>query len=263
MKIGRFLRIVWLVALSVVAVQGQAQNGKYVVDGREATRKEVSALPADAVEEMNTSVENAVPVVRVRLKPGTGHPAPAAEKAAERTVQLPAAAEPDARMDDLLRGIYEQTTLLKEGDRAADFTAGRYAGGQVSLGELRGKVVLLTFWATWCGPCLRELSPGELPEKVLDRFSGDGDFVFLPVAYTDTPESLDRFFAADGNAAYGYLKPLTCMDPDKTIHGRYATKSIPRSFVIGRDGRIALGSLGASAAESARIAAAVEKALAE
>lgn len=168
-----------------------------------------------------------------------------------------------AQSADMLRQIYDKTTILKEGDTAADFRAERFAGGRVSLSELRGKVVLLTFWATWCGPCLKELSPAELPAKILDRFGSNADFVFLPVAYTDTPTTLRDFFSSTRGRDYRYLEPITAMDSDKKIHGRYATKSIPRSFVIDREGRIVCGSLGASDEELARVAEAIEQTLAD
>ena len=96
---------------------------------------------------------------------------------------------------------------------------------------------------------------------MLDRFRDRADFLFLPVAYTDTPQSLDKFFASEKGTAYAYLKELAAMDPDKTIHGLYATQSIPRSFVIGRDGTIVYGSLGAAAGEAERTAEAIAAAL--
>lgn len=161
----------------------------------------------------------------------------------------------------LVRGIYEQHTLLKEGDLAADFRAAKYAGGDLTLTALRGKVVLLNFWATWCGPCLRELAPEALPKIILERFAADSEFVFLPVAYTDSKESLDKFFAGDEQQNYAYLRDLTAMDPDKRVFGLYAEQGVPRSFVIDRNGRIVLGSLGAAQEELERIAAAIEKEL--
>ncbi len=284
----RKIPILLLAAAAFLLVQtARAQTWKYYIDDREATREEVLRLPGDAVESISNSVEEAQLVMRVRLKPGAVIPDSLSVKAesgqaantergmkqeqaadAEQTADVERAADTEQaaaqeRIREMVRGIYEQTTLLKEGDTAADFTASRYAGGEVSLAALRGKVVLLTFWATWCGPCLQELAPEELPEKILKRFAQEADFVFLPVAYTDTPESLAKFFAADkkGNGNYRYLEALTCMDPDKTIHGRFATKSIPRSFVIDREGRIVCGSLGAADGEVERVAEAIGKAL--
>lgn len=252
--------ILLLAALLLTAIlPAAAQTEKYYIDGREATREEVMRLTAKDVEAMKKSVENAQSIIRITLRPGAK--APAADTPAP--TEADSARRAKAFVARIIREKYEQTTLLKEGAPAADFTAAKYAGGEIRLGDLRGKVVLLTFWATWCGPCLRELAPAELPEKVLKRFAGNTDFVFLPVAYTDTPETLDRFFASDNAGPYLYLRDITAMDSDKSIHGRYATQSIPRSFVIDRSGRIVCGSLGAAEGETERVAAAIEAALQE
>ena len=251
----RILPILAITTALTVALPGKAQTGKYYIDGRETTREEILKLPSGAVASMENSVENGLPVVRIQLKPEGGEQAP------DTGQQKNSVAPPREKAMQMLRGIYEQSTLLKEGDQAADFRAAKYAGKDLTLTALRGKVVLLNFWATWCGPCLRELAPEALPKIILERFSGNSDFVFLPVAYTDSEESLDKFFAGDKQQNYDYLRNLTAMDPDKRIFGLYAQQGVPRSFVIDRSGRIVLGSLGAAQEELERIAAAIEKEL--
>lgn len=268
----RFLLILAGMLASAAVTPCGAQTGKYYIDDREATRAEILELSASDVEKMANSVEEGVPVVRITLKAGATrtakpHTAGAQTGTGTETDTKPEpgtrTGTPQEKAAQLVQKIYDEQTLLKEGDAAADFTAAKYAGGEQTLTALRGKVVLLNFWATWCGPCLRELAPEALPEVVLKRFAGNNDFVFLPVAYTDSAASLDKFFADDKAGNYAYLRTLTAMDPDKEIFGLYARQGVPRSFVIGRDGRIVLGSLGAAPGELERIAAAIEKALSE
>ena len=60
-----------MIALTTV-LPGKAQTGKYYIDGRETTREELLKLPAGAIESMANSVENGLPVVRIKLRRGTG-----------------------------------------------------------------------------------------------------------------------------------------------------------------------------------------------
>ena len=63
-----------------------------------------------------------------------------------------------------------KTTLVKVGDKAADFTVEMLDGKQITLSKLKGKVVLVNFWATWCPPCREELK--HVQKEIIDRFKG-------------------------------------------------------------------------------------------
>ena len=86
-------------------------------------------------------------------------------------------------------------TLAGEGTEAPDFTVEMIDGSKVALSELRGKVVLLNFWATWCPPCREELS--HVQQQVIDRFAGE-EFVFLPISRGEERAAVEAFRAKTG-----------------------------------------------------------------
>lgn len=143
--------------------------------------------------------------------------------------------------------------LLKPGHRAPDFRVEMFDGTTFTLGSLRGKVVLLNFWATWCGPCREELS--RVQKDIIDRFKGNEDFVFLPVSRGETRETVAAF-----REKMGYTFPMG-LDPEQKIYRLYASNYIPRNFLIGKDGKVISATIGYEAPEFDELILLIERQL--
>ena len=146
----------------------------------------------------------------------------------------------------------DSTTLVKVGDPAPDFTVALFDGSQLKLSELRGKVVLLNFWATWCPPCRQELT--RVQKDLIDRFAGR-DFLFLPVSRGEKRSDVAAF-----REKTEYDFPMG-LDSTRTIYDRYATNFIPRNFLIDRDGTGVAATIGYSPEEFDKLIATIERTL--
>lgn len=146
----------------------------------------------------------------------------------------------------------EAATLVKAGDTAPDFTVELFDGGTIALADLRGKVVLLNFWATWCPPCRQELTRVE--SDLIERFAGR-DFLFLPVSRGESREAVAEF-----REKMGYTFPMG-LDPQRAVYDLYATNFIPRNFLIGRDGKVVLATVGYEPEEFDALVATIEETL--
>ncbi len=114
------------------------------------------------------------------------------------------------------------------GRPAADFTLTDIAGKQVRLSSLRGKVVLLDFWATWCGPCRIEMPS---IQKLHREFKARG-LVVLGVNQGEDALKVRPFLKK-----YGYDFGIV-LDQDQTVGTSYQVSSIPALFIIDRAGII-------------------------
>ncbi|MBR5885239.1 MAG: TlpA family protein disulfide reductase [Alistipes sp.] len=146
----------------------------------------------------------------------------------------------------------EQTTIAKQGTMAPDFVVEMFDGKQIRLSELRGKVVLVNFWATWCPPCREELT--RVQKDIIDRFAGK-DFVFIPISRGEEKSTVAAF-----RKRMGYTFSMG-LDPDQKIFRRYATNYIPRNFLIDRDGKVVLASIGYDTKEFEHLLNTIEKTL--
>jgi peroxiredoxin len=112
-----------------------------------------------------------------------------------------------------------------------NFTVKDMHGRDVKLSDYKGKVILLNFWATWCGPCKVEI-PG-----FVELYNGykDKGFVVLGVSTDDSPDQL-RTFAKQMNISYPVLVGSDRTDITDDAYG--PMWGIPVSFLIGKDGTI-------------------------
>lgn len=128
---------------------------------------------------------------------------------------------------------------VRKGVTAPDFTAGLIDGSSVTLSELQGKPVLINFWATWCGPCVREMPAFErLKEDFGDQIE------ILAVNSGDDAETVKDF--AEKN---GYTFPIA-LDETYEISMLYPSSSIPYTVVVDAEGKVSHVSAGAADADT-------------
>ena len=128
---------------------------------------------------------------------------------------------------------------IAEGDAYRDFTATLADGSTFTLSDHEGKVILLNFWATWCGPCV-----GEMPafERLQETY---GEDLALVAVNSGEDEATVAGFLEEN----GYTFPVV-LDPEYAVSSLYPTEGIPYTVIIGTDGKVASIQLGAGDADA-------------
>ena len=125
---------------------------------------------------------------------------------------------------------YDKTSLVAKGKPAPDFTLTSYESKKISLSDLRGKVVYLDFWASWCKPCI-DLIPDS---KELKEIFKNDEVVFLNVSIDENEKAWHRMIEKEritgvNLITYGISSPMA---------NQYGIRALPRYFLIDKKGNI-------------------------
>jgi len=132
-------------------------------------------------------------------------------------------------------------TAVSESDKLPDFTLKALTGDEVNLRRLEGqKIVVVNFWATWCGPCRHEIPDFN---DVYSRYRERG-VEFLGIAVDESPETVVPEFLQEHPISY----PVLLGSPDLIF--RYGVRGLPTTFIIDRAGKITKRTIGAMSARA-------------
>lgn len=147
----------------------------------------------------------------------------------------------------------EDSGIIKKGDAMPAFTLNSTVNGTVNSADLKGKVVLINIFATWCGPCQKELA--EVQQTLWPKFKDNKDFKMLVIGREHTDAQL-----AEYNKRKGFTFPLY-PDPKREVTSKFALSMIPRSYLIDKEGRVIEASVGYSDEMMTKLIKKIEKAL--
>ncbi|WP_165157410.1 TlpA disulfide reductase family protein [Parabacteroides sp. ZJ-118] len=143
--------------------------------------------------------------------------------------------------------------IVKVGDAMPSFTIISDDGSTLRSASLRGKVILVNFFATWCPPCQKELAAFQ--QTLWPRYKDNKDFVLLVIGREHSDADLRKY-----NERKGFDFPLY-PDKSRAIFGAFAKSLIPRGYLVGKDGRILYASEGYTEEEFAGLMTKIEDAL--
>lgn len=143
--------------------------------------------------------------------------------------------------------------VVKVGDQMPAFTIVNDNGTKTPSSSLKGKVILINFFATWCPPCQKELA--EVQETLWPKYKDNKDFALLVIGREHTDADLQKY-----NEKKGFTFPLY---PDKSrfIYGAFAKNLIPRCYLIDKSGKIIYQTKGYKDTEFAELMKKIEEAL--
>lgn len=142
---------------------------------------------------------------------------------------------------------------LALGSPMPQFTLSSSVYGNLASADLKGKVVLINMFATWCGPCQGELA--EIQKVLWPKYKDNPNFCLVVIGREHTDEQLAAY-----NKKKGFTFPLY-PDPKRGAYSKFADSTIPRADLYNKEGKLVYSSIGYSQEEFAKLLKAIEEAL--
>lgn len=147
----------------------------------------------------------------------------------------------------------QEQDIVKQGQPMPSFTIVSDDGKELKSDAFKGKVILINFFATWCGPCQKELAV--VQEKLWPKYRNNKNFVMLVIGREHSDSELKEY-----NDKKGFSFSLY-PDKDRAIYSRFALSLIPRTYLIGKDGKIIHTAVGYNDADFEVLMTKIETAL--
>ena len=146
---------------------------------------------------------------------------------------------------------FDATFLTRPGDPVPTFGVTMTDNTVLKIEDLRGRIVLINFFATWCPPCKKELP--HLEKEIWAKYKDNPRFSLIVIGREHKVEEVRKFKEENK-----LTLPMGA-DPHRDIYKQFATQTIPRNYIIGRDGRILYQSQGFSEEEMGRLIRIIEE----
>ena len=130
----------------------------------------------------------------------------------------------------------EETTFVKLKELVPDFEFERKPGEVTNISELKGKTILITFFATWCGFCKKELPA--IQSDIYNKYKRNPRFELLIFGREHNWDEVSKFKETNKFSMPFYP------DPDRKIYSKFAGQYIPRNFLISSEGKVLFSSIG-------------------
>ncbi len=130
---------------------------------------------------------------------------------------------------------FRESTYVFVGDASPEFALTDIDGKSFSMAEAKGKVILINFFATWCGPCMTELP---YMEQLWKKHKADDRFCMIVIGREETDETVTAF-----QDEHRFTFPMAA-DPQRSVYDLFAKESIPRTIVVAPDGKVVYSKMG-------------------
>lgn len=124
---------------------------------------------------------------------------------------------------------FEAFDITKVGQQVPDFSFTTIDGKTYQMSELKGKTVLIVFFATWCAPCMKELP--QIEEEIWKKFKSP-NFMLIALGREHSMEEIVKF-----NEKKGFTFPIG-PDPKRKIYSQFFSYYIPRNVLVNKEGKI-------------------------
>lgn len=130
----------------------------------------------------------------------------------------------------------QDTTKIKLNQQVPEFEYEISPGIIENITDLKGKVVMITFFATWCGPCRQELP--HIQSDIFNKYKNNPNFKLLIFGREHSKAEVSKF-KEDNKFSMPFYA-----DPKRVIYSKFADQFIPRTFLISTEGKVIFSSIG-------------------